>query len=498
MHNKPPFSEQYPDLLACQDDPALRELIADLETLHTSHPLPARLARPLESGQPVVFEAPTELSAPLPGTLLQRPPRNRARWSRWNALAAVISVVLLAGTVIGAWALVHFKQSEANKPHPSTCHASSVPAFPIESVHMMTMTEGWALLWTQGNGIPNRLLHTSDGGCHWIYVTPATGSTLVAVYYLTGRSAWIMTSNSTSVPASVQFARTTDGGLHWQTGAASSTGFPSTSDAIRGVSFINAEVGWLLSATIATNGGPPTRLTLYHSVDGGLTWSEITHHATTDPAQPSSLPADLLLNGLSFLDSSTGWIAGGGNGNESSLLVTHDGGLTWQRQQLALPRGISTYAAGSIIYPPQFFSDRDGILTVSSWAPYGLTTYVTHDAGATWQSTAFLHMTLNFPSNMSVDISSPSPVPVFIASDFGWFWTGDIFKPQHTLFVTRDGGMHWVQTASLPSNYACHSSDFISPTVGWITCALNGLPAPELFQTHDGGKSWQHIDYIIT
>ncbi len=49
MNHKPPISARYADLLSEQDDPALLNLVEDLDTLYTSHQLPVRLERPVEA-----------------------------------------------------------------------------------------------------------------------------------------------------------------------------------------------------------------------------------------------------------------------------------------------------------------------------------------------------------------------------------------------------------------------------------------------------------------
>ncbi len=109
MNNKQPILTRYSDLLTEQDDPALLNLVGDLDALYTSHQLPARLKRPVEANQFAVSEQ-LQSEAPLPsqpGTLSSFVPRRHTHWSRLNTLAAVLSAVLLIGALAGTFYLAH-------------------------------------------------------------------------------------------------------------------------------------------------------------------------------------------------------------------------------------------------------------------------------------------------------------------------------------------------------------------------------------------------------
>src|SRR5258708_116730 len=101
MHNKPSLDARYPDLLNDQKDPALLDLVQDLDTLYTANHIPDQLTYP-QAIQPVRL-APSQ-DAPFPqfGTFSSAP-RPARRWSRLNSLAAILFTVILVGALAGTF-----------------------------------------------------------------------------------------------------------------------------------------------------------------------------------------------------------------------------------------------------------------------------------------------------------------------------------------------------------------------------------------------------------
>ncbi len=497
MNNKQPLSARYPELLAEQNDPALSELIEDLETLYTSHPLPARLARPLEKSASIeAGEAPiTPLARP--GTLVSSPARRQGRRTRLSTLAAVLFTALLVSALVATFALAHRQPGTASRNInlPPLC-GSKAPSQPLTDIHMMTPTTGWAISWRINGPDSFQLVRTVDGGCHWAVVTPNNRGSLFASHYayISATAAWVELVDG----ANITFARTTDGGVHWEYTTSANSHDILSEPGVSYVTFLTPEIGWVFSKQYP--GGKLTGLTLYHTVDGGLHWQkQMQSSVTSTPG--GSLPATAFYTGLSFLNQSTGWVTvDSGGSHELGLYVTHDGGKSWQKQHLTLPRGLSSLDGGTIVEPPQFFSARDGVLPAMFWSPSGLCVYVTHDGGASWQSTAFLATHIK----PIYDIAYPASVPGFTSMNFGWLWEGEQFQPSDVLVVTHDGGQHWTSAKiSLPAPYteAGGPIDFVSEKVGWLVGNFGraGTPTgiPPLFKTEDGGKTWTRMNYSI-
>ncbi|HEY0756176.1 MAG TPA: hypothetical protein VGD98_19630 [Ktedonobacteraceae bacterium] len=507
MRNKSSFAERYPDLLAEQDEPALRQLVSDLETLYTSDPLPAHLKRSLESGRPIVLEQqPREPVQPLPGTLGQHIPRSYIRWSRLNTLAGALVAALLVGILIGTFSLLSFTRAS----HPnngsiqrvlaSPCVSSATPKLGVSFLQMSDASTGWASgTGSNGGNSQNELLHTDDGGCHWKIVTPQGFGPLTAVIqHISGQLFWGITGSDAENKAF--FARTTDGGQNWRFAPVQTAGGHLTSAQIfQGsvfASFWSATEGQLLTVSYNSSTGHVANLALFHTSDGGLNWSQVVVDSATLPTHGA------YYNGINFLNQTTGWLTATLDASAPGLFITHDAGRTWSQQSLPEPLRSVVSLKQLIVLPPHFFSTQEGVLTASSWAWPGIITYITHDAGATWQSTAFLRIPAS-PARPGfiIDIALPAPVPQFTGADFGWFWTGPLYEPANTLLITHNEGQNWT-ALSIPfaKDYHCSTADFISAHTGWLTCNQSGTHASapsRLFQTSDGGKSWQPIEYTV-
>jgi hypothetical protein len=116
MNNKPPFSARYPDLLAGQDDPALLDLVHDLDALYTASPIPAHLISSQEN-RPLHLVPSQHTQGLQPGTFPSPVPKTAQRWSRLNALAAVLFTVLLVGALAGIFYTLRHNSTTAH-PRP--------------------------------------------------------------------------------------------------------------------------------------------------------------------------------------------------------------------------------------------------------------------------------------------------------------------------------------------------------------------------------------------
>ena len=495
MNERPRLTAHYPDLPLDQNDPALLNLVDDLETLYTSHTLPARLERPVEEHIPISIENEAVPITPLasPGLLSSSMPQRQGHRTRLSTLAAVLFTALLVSALVATFALAHRQPGPASRTtNRSPLCGAKAPSQPLTDIRMMTATTGWALSWRINGKDTFQLAHTIDGGCDWKIVIPVKRGSLFAGHYayISATAAWVELIDS----GNSLFARTTDGGASWQ--YTLSTNDHDLISSLGGslVTFLTPDIGWLLSSE--SRGTKRIGVALYHTVDGGLHWQKLMQN--TLPSTPGgSLPSGIPYTGLSFLNQSTGWITADSGGSHQILLyVTHDGGKSWQKQNLSLPQGISSLNDGTIAEPPQFFSARDGVLPVLFWGPSGVCVYVTHDGGESWRSTAFLAT----HTKPIFDVAYPAPVPQFTSIDSGWLWEGEQFQPGDTLVVTHDGGQHWSSSKiSLPAPYTASAIDFVSEDAGWLIGVSNPptviLP---LFKTQDGGKTWMRMNYSIS
>jgi photosystem II stability/assembly factor-like uncharacterized protein len=190
------------------------------------------------------------------------------------------------------------------------------------------------------------------------------------------------------------------------------------------------------------------QVSLYQTSDGGATW---TLKYAIDPSQPNnSLPFSGHKNGMSFRDTSTGWVGGYvPSPGTIYLYKTTNGGVTWAQQSLALPAGYQSADINTTA--PTFFGLNDAILPVwmTGGAGSALFVYVTHDGGSTW----ILSGSVPSQGRQAYD---------FVSVNDGFAWNG-------SLQVTHNAGASW--TAVTPNvNFGDNvpAMDFVSTTAGWI------------------------------
>src|SRR5437762_931384 len=321
-------------------------------------------------------------------------------------VAAVLAVALVAGLLYSRGYL---------GPHGSAVNPPkrSIPA-QYGAVTMISPTTGWAD-WTAGH--PRR---TTDGGAHWTDVSPP----LVLVggftgdYFLDATHAWVL---DVLWGQQLQFVSlgTTDGGRSWQQGA--EVTFDANHNYVVDASgyhgdfrpyFLDAEHGWLMIASNVTGSSSSQSVidTLYKTIDGGLHWTLVSTNAWT--YAPGTIGAQTIgcpWGMPRFISPSTGFMItvdriGVGRCpaplGRLALHVTHDGGVTWQIEPLAIDGSSPSCAKSCVLDPPEFVDQLHGFLVLQD--PAGSRLLATSDGGISW----------SFRSSM----------PAYLTA---WFETGD-------------------------------------------------------------------------
>ncbi|QQE79521.1 YCF48-related protein [Alicyclobacillus sp. SO9] len=328
---------------------------------------------------------------------------------------------------------------------------STVP--PLASLQMIDSNMGWA------TGPKRRVWVTADGGKKWGNVTPkgfsASSSTVVRVFGLDAKHAWVAVTNDSSVDNPVAIFHTSSGGKSWSKQQFSDVGDPIT------LHFRNSREGWIALMQGAAAGSESE--TIYDTNNGGTTWSKVGFVNL----HGGPLPFYGDKTGASFINKDHGWATGFTSANGHIYLYqTTDGGKTWTLQQVTVPSQLKNTEITS--YPPMFYNQQEGILPVSDGST--LTAYRTTDGGRTWAPGKVVQSSV-----ANQEITAPS-FPTF---NDGFATDGEKF------FKTTDGGQTWSSLTPNVSLRNISELEFTSSTNGWAL-----MNTRVLYHTTDGGHIW--------
>jgi photosystem II stability/assembly factor-like uncharacterized protein len=186
---------------------------------------------------------------------------------------------------------------------------------------------------------------------------------------------------------------------------------------------------------------------LLKSANGGSTWEKIEINI---PGQ-----SHYRILAIYFADSLHGWIGTNYFGAQGGLLMTTDGGYSWNTQLSNILRIFEIY----------FLNDQLG------WFFSGSKCYTTSDGGTTW--------------DFQVDQPYVSEVQAlqFTTPNIGW--AGGYVGLLHT----SDGGNTWMELFPAGIDLYTRGIYFINPLEGWIV-GYSGT-TDYVIKTSDGGLSWE-------
>jgi len=240
--------------------------------------------------------------------------------------------------------------------------------------------------------------------------------------------------------------KTDNGGLTW------TQSYPvgrqlRNGERVQGLSFIDRRIGFLI-----------VDRRLFSTEDSGLSWQ-----AT------GSLDLDAIQ--CQFIDRFRGWVVGSITMEGwiekpdipeyvGEVVATQDGGKSWQRQPLKLPKDYFDQGTKWSLRA-LFFDDGS-----TGWLAGDELIFSTTDGGATWRLLDAPHM----------DYSRIR----FLDGQFGWATE----RQGSRVAVTRNGGSHW-DLLSGPPGFGSWPAQavFVTSKHGFATVL-------SLYETKDGGKTW--------
>ncbi len=200
-------------------------------------------------------------------------------------------------------------------------------------VQFVDANNGWVLIFNMSTGTP-KFLKTTDGGANW---TTTNGGGIF--YYVNANVGYAFSAGPEMLPP-YYIMKTTDGGTSWTPQYTD-----STAGELNAIQFTDVNNGWI----VGNNGK------IFKTTDGGANWIPITN---------TGFNANYDYNPLSFINSTTGWIAARNNSNGSHFtLATTNGGLTWSTQTLPF---------NSDIYSMNFWDENNGWAASDSYNNNGI------------------------------------------------------------------------------------------------------------------------------
>lgn len=340
--------------------------------------------------------------------------------------------------------------------------ASAQSAGQIESMKLLTDNTGWA-------ATSKKLFWTADNGANWKDITPKFSyeyESIACVFFLNTSTGWVLLAHGGGNDgAAFELASTGDAGKDWTMHVLGISGIAGRSAAPDGpgyMEFLDAMHGSIdlhVSSSANFNLG-----ILLVTSDGGMSWDRT-------PDNPGYFGT------VRFVTANDGWLAGGPGGEK--LFVTHDGARSWAESHLDPPKEL-----GKAVYPvyglPVFNDAQDGYLPVSYSGPEdsqpGMVLYHTTDGGRKWETASLLLGLDRVPSGL--------PVPTAVV---GHELIVAFSRGKGTFVLARSGhaGRGGAVAASFDApNAGFAPVSFISEMHGWA------IVGGRVVSTSDSGASW--------
>ncbi|MGH3908762.1 MAG: YCF48-related protein [Pseudonocardiaceae bacterium] len=196
----------------------------------------------------------------------------------------------------------------------------------LRCVGFASDTRGWV-----GTLTPDKqLLETSDGGATWTFVADLPALAPSAVCGLSVVDESVVYASGTNYPnRPARMMRTIDGGTSWQTWDMS-----AHATLLVDTYFTDADHGWVVGgyATVADPTRDDVRAVVLRTEDGGQTWVNKAAHLGDE------LPLGEWGWKIQFLDERIGYVSLE-SFTRGAILKTTDGGDTWTRIEINDPQG---------------------------------------------------------------------------------------------------------------------------------------------------------------
>lgn len=263
--------------------------------------------------------------------------------------------------------------------------------------------------------------------CQWQTLSTKTNEWLNSIFFLNENIGWVVGNSGAML-------KTTDGGNSWESKASGVT------SRLHSVRFADIKHGWAVGdfgVIIKTH-------------DGGETW-------ILDSSDVIQNLKGFCFYCTFFIDSTTGWVVGGGDLYGGVIIKTTNGGENWTR--LYSGTDDNMFSVFFIDHAIGWLTDLQGRILKTT------------DGGDNW-------------SQQSSGVTSELMSCYFMNSNLGWVVGGG-----GVILKTSNGGTQWAaQTSGTGSNF--NSIFFCNADTGWVVGGSTTLEANITLKTADGGLHW--------
>lgn len=349
----------------------------------------------------------------------------------------------------------------------------------LEALAFVDASLGWAV------GANGTIVHTADGGQSWTQQAVETTSGFTGVAFADANHGWAVTTTPTTYDDFFEeytdwdaaLWHTNDGGQSWQQQT-----LPDEASILHDVDVVDAQTAWAVGAKRAgvdDFGDTEHAGVIYHSADGGATWTE------------QYSPAGVTLTAVDFVDTLHGWAVGfptSSGDDQRAVFHTTDGGQSWTIQE---PGDMF-----SPLWDVQFIDQKRGYIVganyIGAWGP---PVFRTFDAGATWEPVKMEHANpLSVEGLYGVAVVGDQ---VFAVGDHDFVavtaqaWDTPIETPTGMPCFNLDC---LFEQRYLNPHFIFHSAYFIDENQGWVvgskTFAVSHW-GQVILHTQDGGLTWE-------
>ena len=339
----------------------------------------------------------------------------------------------------------------------------------ISSLQMLDAQKGWLIT-------DATVLQTQDGGSTWHNVTPPGAHALgsgTGASFLDSDRGWILIADPSDPANKGILYHTTDGGIHWNSNTVPFGGGEiHFLDDLNGWMMLSDEV-LTVKEPAQFFSTPFEGVKFFQSSDGGVNWTQVYTNMPDDAGAGDSLPYRGLKTGFTPINMQEAWVNGLTNTiNDFYLYHTMDGGHTWSLTDHRLPFTEERYQ----VYPPVFLDAQFGILPFFAGSDGGMLLFsFTEDGGKTWttrEASVASSYSVDSPDNVfasfetepwglvstdagrswtrihtgvNFDAGDTSLLQLqFVDAQTGWAVVRDDTDGHTSLYKTIDGGQTWI------------------------------------------------------